>query len=92
LGDWGAASAPASTSTAASPNPVAALTALRGDSRLRDFGLGAQVLGHLGCGKIRLLTNNPRRVVGASGYGLDIVECLPIRLPGKVLPLREQEA
>ncbi len=75
------------TSTTSGP-----LAALRGDSRLRDFGLGAQVLGRLGCGQIRLLTNNPRRVVGASGYGLDIVECLPIRAPGKVLPLREQGA
>jgi 3,4-dihydroxy 2-butanone 4-phosphate synthase/GTP cyclohydrolase II len=61
-------------------------------SRLRDFGLGAQVLIDLGCGKIRLLTNNPRRVVGASGYGLDIVECLPIRAAAKVVPLREHEA
>jgi 3,4-dihydroxy 2-butanone 4-phosphate synthase/GTP cyclohydrolase II len=60
-----------------------------GESRLRDFGLGAQVLADLGCGKIRLITNNPRRVVGASGYGLDIVERVPIRAPGKVLRLRE---
>lgn len=72
--------------------PARTSTALRGDVRLRDFGLGAQVLSGLGCGQIRLLTNNPRRVVGASGYGLDIVECLPIRAPGKVLPLREQGA
>ena len=62
-----------------------------GAGRLRDFGLGAQVLVDLGCGKIRLITNNPRRVVGASGHGLDIVECLPIRLPAKVVALREQE-
>ena len=59
--------------------------------RLRAFGLGAQVLAELGCGKIRLLTNNPRRVVGASGYGLDIVECLPIRASAKVVALREQK-
>jgi 3,4-dihydroxy 2-butanone 4-phosphate synthase/GTP cyclohydrolase II len=94
LGDWGtdgahtsAAGVPGKASDASS-GPAA----LRGDSRLRDFGLGAQVLSRLGCGQIRLLTNNPRRVVGASGYGLDIVECLPIRAPGKVLPLREQGA
>ena len=66
--------------------------------RLRDFGLGAQVLLDLGCGKIRLITNHPRRVVGASGYGLDIVECLPLvdRLatgaPAKVVSLREHKA
>jgi len=61
------------------------------NNRLRDFGLGAQVLTDLGCGKIRLMTNNPRRVVGASGYGLDIVECLTIRASAKVVALREQE-
>jgi 3,4-dihydroxy 2-butanone 4-phosphate synthase/GTP cyclohydrolase II len=59
--------------------------------QLRDFGLGAQVLIDLGCGKIRLITNNPRRVVGASGYGLHIVECLPMRAAAKVVPLRGQE-
>jgi 3,4-dihydroxy 2-butanone 4-phosphate synthase/GTP cyclohydrolase II len=60
-----------------------------GGSRLRDFGLGAQVLAHLGVRSIRLLTNHPRRVVGVEGYGLHIVECLPIRAPSKVVPLRE---
>jgi len=60
-----------------------------GSDRLRDFGLGAQVLADLGCGTVRLITNNPRRVVGASGYGLHIVECLPIRQPPKVVSLRE---
>jgi 3,4-dihydroxy 2-butanone 4-phosphate synthase/GTP cyclohydrolase II len=59
--------------------------------RLRDFGLGAQVLVDLGCGKLRLITNNPRRVVGASGYGLDIVECLPIVARANVVALREQK-
>jgi 3,4-dihydroxy 2-butanone 4-phosphate synthase/GTP cyclohydrolase II len=68
--------------------PAAASGAI---DRLRDFGLGAQVLTDLGCGKIRLMTNNPRRVVGASGYGLDIVECVPFRSTAKVVPLREQE-
>jgi 3,4-dihydroxy 2-butanone 4-phosphate synthase / GTP cyclohydrolase II len=77
---------PAPASAAPRPGPAVAP-----DSRLRDFGLGAQVLADLGCGKIRLITNNPRRVVGASGYGLDIVECIPIRAPAKVVALREQE-
>jgi 3,4-dihydroxy 2-butanone 4-phosphate synthase/GTP cyclohydrolase II len=58
-----------------------------GGNRLRDFGLGAQVLAHLGVHKIRLLTNNPRRIVGVEGYGLQIVECVPIRAPVKVVPL-----
>jgi 3,4-dihydroxy 2-butanone 4-phosphate synthase/GTP cyclohydrolase II len=67
------------------------VVAAQSTGRLRDFGLGAQVLADLGCGKIRLITNNPRRVVGASGYGLDIVERLPIRAPAKVLALRGQD-
>ena len=48
---------------------------------LRDYGMGAQILQDLGVGKIRLLTNNPKKVVGLDGYGLEIVEQLPIRLP-----------
>ena len=61
------------------------------DSPLRNIGLGAQVLAHLGVQKIRLLTNNPRRIVGVSGYGLEIVECLPIGEPAKVLRLHESQ-
>ena len=48
---------------------------------LRDYGMGAQILQDLGLGKIRLLTNNPKKVVGLEGYGLEIVEQLPIRQP-----------
>ena len=40
----------------------------------RDYGIGAQILKALGLSKIRLLTNNPRKVVGLDGYGLEIVE------------------
>jgi 3,4-dihydroxy 2-butanone 4-phosphate synthase/GTP cyclohydrolase II len=61
------------------------------DSPLRNIGLGAQVLAHLGVQKIRLLTNHPRRIVGVSGYGLEIVECLPIGEPAKVLRLHESQ-
>jgi 3,4-dihydroxy 2-butanone 4-phosphate synthase/GTP cyclohydrolase II len=46
---------------------------------LRDYGMGAQILADLGLKKIRLLTNNPKKVVGLEGYGLSIVEQLPIR-------------
>jgi len=56
---------------------------------LRDFGLGAQVLAHLGVGQVRLLTNKPRRIAGMEGYGLHLVECVPSRPPGVVVPLRE---
>ena len=45
---------------------------------LRDYGLGAQILADLGVKKIRLLTNNPRKVVGLEGHNLEIVEQLPI--------------
>jgi 3,4-dihydroxy 2-butanone 4-phosphate synthase/GTP cyclohydrolase II len=50
-------------------------------SDLRDYGMGAQILYDLGVRKIRLLTNNPKKVVGLEGYGLEIVEQLPISLP-----------
>ncbi len=72
--------------------PSAPVVPTPSGGRLREFGLGAQVLVDLGCGKIRLITNRPRRVVGASGYGLDIVECLPIRAAAKVVALREQKS
>ena len=45
---------------------------------LRDYGLGAQILADLGVSRIRLLTNNPRKVVGLEGYELEIVEQVPI--------------
>ncbi len=48
------------------------------DHPLREFGLGAQVLTDLGLHKIRLLTNNPRKIAGIHGYGIDIVESVPL--------------
>jgi 3,4-dihydroxy 2-butanone 4-phosphate synthase/GTP cyclohydrolase II len=45
---------------------------------LREFGLGAQVLADLGLHKIRLLTNNPRKIAGLRGYGLEVVESVPL--------------
>lgn len=48
---------------------------------LRDYGLGAQILVDLGVRRIRLLTNNPRKVKGLEGYGLTIVERLPLEFP-----------
>jgi 3,4-dihydroxy 2-butanone 4-phosphate synthase / GTP cyclohydrolase II len=47
---------------------------------LREYGLGAQILSDLGLHKIRLLTNNPKKVVGLEGYGLEITEQVPIKV------------
>ncbi|GIO97579.1 riboflavin biosynthesis protein RibBA [Paenibacillus lautus] len=48
---------------------------------LRDYGIGAQILKDLGIRKIRLLTNNPRKIKGLEGYGLEVVERVPIQMP-----------
>jgi 3,4-dihydroxy 2-butanone 4-phosphate synthase/GTP cyclohydrolase II len=55
---------------------------------LREYGIGAQILVDLGIKQIRLLTNNPRKIVGLEGYDLKIVERLPLRVPAT--PINEQ--
>ena len=51
---------------------------MRGRKTLRDYGIGAQILAELGLHEIRLLTNNPKKVIGLEGYGLKVVETIPI--------------
>jgi 3,4-dihydroxy 2-butanone 4-phosphate synthase/GTP cyclohydrolase II len=48
---------------------------------LRDYGIGAQILADLGLTEIRLMTNNPRKVVGLEGFGLKLVERVPLEVP-----------
>jgi 3,4-dihydroxy 2-butanone 4-phosphate synthase/GTP cyclohydrolase II len=68
-------------------------------NEFREYGIGAQILRNVGLGRIRLLTNYPRRLVSLPGYGLEIVECVPLALEepakppetqdsGKVVPIR----
>jgi len=56
----------------------AALADAKPNVNLRDYGIGAQILTALGLRQIRLLTHSHRRVVGLDGYGLEIVEVVPV--------------
>ena len=47
----------------------------------RDYGIGAQILADLGLTRIRILTNNPRKMVGLAAYGLEVIERVPIQVP-----------
>jgi 3,4-dihydroxy 2-butanone 4-phosphate synthase/GTP cyclohydrolase II len=59
---------------------VEANEALGFDDDLRDYGIGAQILADLGVKEIRLLTNNPRKIVGLEGYGLEVVERVALEI------------
>ena len=51
------------------------------DADKRDYGVGNQILRDLGLGKLRLMTNNPKKIYGLAGFGLEIVERVPIEIP-----------
>jgi 3,4-dihydroxy 2-butanone 4-phosphate synthase/GTP cyclohydrolase II len=51
---------------------------------MRNYGIGAQILVDLGVRKMRLMTNNPKKMVGLDGYGLSIVEQVPIEVPANI--------
>jgi len=55
---------------------------------LRDYGVGAQILVNLGLHQIKLITNNPRKIVGIEGYGLKVVERVPIEIQPRAANVR----
>src|SRR6476469_6361343 len=59
---------------------------------LRDYGVGAQILANLGLHAIRVMSNNPRKIVGIEGYGLKVVERVPIEIPPRAANVRSLRA
>jgi 3,4-dihydroxy 2-butanone 4-phosphate synthase/GTP cyclohydrolase II len=73
---------------------VEANEALGFPADMRDYGIGAQILADLGLTSVRLLTNNPKKLVGLEGYGLTITEQVPLQVtcrPENVTYLRTKK-
>jgi 3,4-dihydroxy 2-butanone 4-phosphate synthase/GTP cyclohydrolase II len=60
---------------------VEANIALGFKADLRDYGIGAQILADLGVHKMKLMTNNPKKIVGLEGYGIEVSKRVPIEIP-----------
>lgn len=67
---------------------VEANVALGFEEDMREYGIGAQVLYHLGVRKMRLLTNNPRKIIAIGGFGLEVVERVPIEIQPRIENIR----
>ena len=59
-----------------------------GASDRRDYGIGVQILREIGVRSMRLLSNNPRKLVAVEGYGLSVTEWLPLEIPASATTLR----